>query len=108
MIAAACSSANPLAIHSNNTQMAAHPDYKISLLEDRDGDGVYEHSQVYADKLTLPAGAVWYRNSLYVRLSSRPAPLRRHKRRWRRRCKGSDRYRLEHVGKRGEVSTDRS
>src|SRR3954451_22410357 len=50
----------------DNSQMAAHPDYKIRLLEDRDGDGVYEHSQVYADKLTLPAGAVWFRNSLYV------------------------------------------
>ena len=50
----------------DNSQMAAHPDYKIRLLEDRDGDGVYEHSQVYADKLTLPAGAVWFRNSLFV------------------------------------------
>ncbi|MGH9718994.1 MAG: PVC-type heme-binding CxxCH protein [Bryobacteraceae bacterium] len=50
----------------DNKQMAANPDYKIRLLEDRDGDGVFDHSQVFADKLTLPAGAVWYRNSLYV------------------------------------------
>src|ERR1700682_5063628 len=47
----------------NNDQMAAHPDYKIRMLEDRDGDGVYDHSTIFADRLTLPAGAVWYRNS---------------------------------------------
>src|SRR5438309_1889147 len=27
----------------DNEQMAAHPNYKIRLLEDRDGDGVYDH-----------------------------------------------------------------
>jgi putative membrane-bound dehydrogenase-like protein len=50
----------------NNDQMSANPDYKIRLLEDRNGDGKFDHSQVFADKLTLPAGAVWYRGSLYV------------------------------------------
>src|SRR5438067_184432 len=50
----------------NDQQMKGHPDYKIRLLEDRNGDGVFDHSQVFADKLTLPAGAVWYRNALYV------------------------------------------
>jgi putative membrane-bound dehydrogenase-like protein len=50
----------------NNDQMASHPDYRIRLLEDRDGDGVYETSSVFAEHLTLPAGAVWYRGSLYV------------------------------------------
>ena len=49
-----------------NDQMAAHPDYRIRLLEDRNGDGVFDRSQVFADKLTLPAGAVWYGGSLYV------------------------------------------
>src|SRR3954471_3615710 len=50
----------------NDAQMKEHPDYKIQLLEDRNRDGVFDHSQVFADHLTLPAGAVWYRNSLYV------------------------------------------
>ena len=50
----------------NNNQMAGKPDYKIRMLEDRNGDGVFDHSSVFADKLTLPAGAVWYGNSLYV------------------------------------------
>lgn len=58
----------------NNKQMADKPDYKIRMLEDRDGDGVFDHSQVFADKLTLPAGAVWNGNSLYV--ASPPDVLR--------------------------------
>jgi len=58
----------------DNKQMAANPDYKIRMLEDRDGDGVFDQSKVFAEKLTLPAGAVWYRNSLYV--ASPPELLR--------------------------------
>ena len=50
----------------NDRQMAANPDYKIRLLEDRNHDGVYDHSSVFADHLTLPAGAVWLNGSLYV------------------------------------------
>src|SRR5579872_6944108 len=47
-------------------QMAAKPDYVIRMLEDTDGDGIYDRSTIFADKLTLPAGAVWYRGALYV------------------------------------------
>lgn len=47
-------------------EMAAKPDYRIRMLEDTNGDGVYDRSTVFAEKLTLPAGAVWYRGSLYV------------------------------------------
>ena len=47
-------------------EMKADPDYIIRLVTDRNGDGVFDHSQVFADKLTLPAGAVWHRGSLYV------------------------------------------
>src|SRR5581483_2158914 len=49
-----------------NDQMKTKPDYRIRMLEDTDGDGVFDRSKVFADKLTLPAGAVWYRDSLYV------------------------------------------
>jgi hypothetical protein len=42
-----------IAESSGNTlstqQMRDHPDYRIRLLEDRDGDGVFEHSQVFAE-----------------------------------------------------------
>jgi putative membrane-bound dehydrogenase-like protein len=47
-------------------QMAAKPDYVVRMLEDTDGDGIYDRTTVFADKLTLPAGAVWYRGALYV------------------------------------------
>src|SRR5262245_20519039 len=50
----------------DNKQMAEHPDYKVVMLEDRNQDGKFDRSTVFADKLTLPAGAVWHRNSLYV------------------------------------------
>ncbi len=49
-----------------NQQMTARPDYRVRVLEDTDGDGVYDRSKVFADRLTLPAGAVWTRGSLYV------------------------------------------
>jgi putative membrane-bound dehydrogenase-like protein len=47
-------------------QMAAKPDYVIRMLEDTNGDGIYDRSTIFADELTLPAGAVWYRGALYV------------------------------------------
>lgn len=47
-------------------EMNADPNYVVSMIEDTDGDGVYDKNTTFADKLTLPAGAVWYRDSLYV------------------------------------------
>ena len=47
-------------------EMSSDPTYIVSMLEDIDGDGVFDKSTVFADKLTLPAGAVFYQGSLYV------------------------------------------
>ena len=47
-------------------EMAANPDYIVRLVEDTDGDGFYDRSNVFADKLTSPNGAVWLGGSLYV------------------------------------------
>src|SRR5262245_9178567 len=47
-------------------EMSAAPNYVITRLEDTDHDGVYDKSTVFAEKLTLPAGAVFYKDSLYV------------------------------------------
>lgn len=46
--------------------MPKNPECRISLLEDTDGDGVYDASRVFADQLSLPMGALWHRGSLYV------------------------------------------
>ena len=47
-------------------EMSAAPNYEVTLLEDTNGDGVFDKSAVFAGNLTLPAGAVWLDGSLYV------------------------------------------
>jgi len=42
------------------------PSDRILRLVDQDGDGSFDSSTVYADKLTFPEGALWYEGSLYV------------------------------------------
>ena len=39
---------------------------RISVLEDRDGDGRYETSRVFADNLPWPNGLIWANGGLYV------------------------------------------
>lgn len=46
--------------------MPANPECRISLLEDTNADGVYDKRKVFADKLSLPMGALWHRGSLFV------------------------------------------
>jgi putative membrane-bound dehydrogenase-like protein len=38
----------------------------VRMLEDTNGDGVFDKSTIFADKMTLPMGALWYRGALYV------------------------------------------
>ncbi len=38
----------------------------IHLLEDSNGDGVFDKATLFADKLTFPQGALWVYDSLYV------------------------------------------
>ncbi|MGE3780273.1 MAG: PVC-type heme-binding CxxCH protein, partial [Pirellulaceae bacterium] len=40
--------------------------HRILRLEDVDGDGVFDRSQVFADRLMFPEGTMWYDGSLYV------------------------------------------
>ena len=47
-------------------EMAAAPECTILLLEDLDGDGVFDKRTVFADHLSLPMGVLWLQNSLYV------------------------------------------
>jgi putative membrane-bound dehydrogenase-like protein len=39
---------------------------RISVLEDKDGDGVYETSRVFADNLPWPTGLIWANGGLFV------------------------------------------
>jgi putative membrane-bound dehydrogenase-like protein len=38
----------------------------VQRLEDTNGDGKFDKATVFADKMTLPMGALWYRGSVYV------------------------------------------
>lgn len=55
-------------------EMLAEPSYHVRLLEDEDGDGVFDRSWIFADELPFPKGGVFYRGSLYV--SAAPDLLR--------------------------------
>src|SRR5262245_57070513 len=44
-------------------QLAAKP-HRIVRLEDKDGDGKYDSSTVFADKMMFPEGCLWYAGSL--------------------------------------------
>ena len=46
-------------------QLAVKP-HSIRRLEDIDGDGIYDRSTLFADKLMFPEGCLWYDGSLYV------------------------------------------
>jgi putative membrane-bound dehydrogenase-like protein len=39
---------------------------RIRMLEDTDGDGVFDRSTVFADKFAFPQGALWHDGALYV------------------------------------------
>jgi putative membrane-bound dehydrogenase-like protein len=43
-----------------------NPTHRIVRLEDTDGDGRYDKSVVFADKMMFPEGTMWYAGSLYV------------------------------------------
>jgi putative membrane-bound dehydrogenase-like protein len=53
-----------------DAQLPSH----IRMLEDLDGDGVFDRSKIFADKLAFPQGAVWHDGALYV--TSAPAVWR--------------------------------
>jgi len=43
-----------------------NPIHRIMRLEDTNGDGIFDKSVVFADKMIFPEGAMWYDGSLYV------------------------------------------
>lgn len=46
-------------------QLAERP-HRIVRLEDTDGDGTFDRSVVFADRMMFPEGAMWFDGSLYV------------------------------------------
>ncbi len=53
-------------VNWNKAQLEKAPPNRVLMLEDTDGDGIYDKSSVFADKMTFPQGACWLNGSLYV------------------------------------------
>lgn len=47
-------------------ELIADPQDSIRVLEDSDGDGVFDKSWTFADKLVFPQGCLWYRGAVYT------------------------------------------
>ena len=47
-------------------ELLKNPPNLIRLLEDTDGDGRFDKSTVFADKLTFPQGVLWHDGALYT------------------------------------------
>jgi putative membrane-bound dehydrogenase-like protein len=48
------------------TEQLQKKPHRIMRLEDTDGDGIFDKSTVFADKMMFPEGAMWFDGSLYV------------------------------------------
>ncbi len=53
-------------VNWGNKLLDANPPNRILMLEDTDGDGIYDKSTIFADKMTFPQGGCWLNGSLYV------------------------------------------
>ncbi|MSU56699.1 MAG: c-type cytochrome [Pedosphaera sp.] len=47
-------------------EQKADPRHRILRLEDTDGDGKFDKTTVFADKMMFPEGCLWYDGSVYV------------------------------------------
>ncbi|MGH9720959.1 MAG: PVC-type heme-binding CxxCH protein [Bryobacteraceae bacterium] len=50
----------------SDEEMDRQHEMRIRLLEDSNGDGVFDRSTIFAGKISMTMGAQWYRGSLYV------------------------------------------
>lgn len=61
-------------VYDKSEDAIKDPKFRINMLEDIDGDGTYDRSTIYADKIGFPQGGVFYKGSLYA--SSAPDLLK--------------------------------
>ena len=48
------------------SEQTNNPDHRVIRLEDTNGDGKFDKSVVFADKVMFPEGCLWYDGSVYV------------------------------------------
>lgn len=61
-------------VYEKSQDAIDNPQFRIKVLEDPDGDGIYDKSTIFADKVGFPQGGVFYKGSLYA--SSAPDLLK--------------------------------
>ncbi|HVR86930.1 MAG TPA: PVC-type heme-binding CxxCH protein [Planctomycetota bacterium] len=52
-------------VNLRGSELLKDPPHKIRLLEDTDGDGKFDTSRVWADKLVFPQGLLWHQGAIY-------------------------------------------
>ncbi len=53
-------------VNLNDKELLAQRPSLVRMLEDTDGDGVFDRSTIFADKMTYPEGVLWHDGALYV------------------------------------------
>lgn len=52
-------------VNVKGSELIKDPPHRIRLLEDTDGDGKFDTSKVWADKLVFPQGLLWHQGAVY-------------------------------------------
>lgn len=53
-------------VNHKGPELLKNPPHSIRLLEDADGDGVFDRSRVFADKLVFPQGLLWHDGAVFT------------------------------------------
>ncbi len=53
-------------VNMNKAELEKNTPHRVVMLEDANGDGIYDKTTVFADKMTFPQGCAWLGDSLYV------------------------------------------
>ncbi len=57
--------ADSAGVNLRGAELAKNPPHVIRMIEDTDGDGRFDKSTVFADKLVFPQGVVWHDGAVY-------------------------------------------
>lgn len=57
--------ADSAGVNLRGPELSKDPPHAIRVLEDRDGDGRYDASHVWADRLVFPQGILWHDGAVY-------------------------------------------
>ncbi len=57
--------ADSAGVNHRGPELLKNPPHRIRLLEDADGDGRFDTSKVFADRLVFPQGLLWHRGAVW-------------------------------------------